>query len=444
MHKEIREAIFEQKRNVYISGVGGTGKSYQMKLIYEYAKEKGIKVELTSTTGVSAFSIGGKTIQKFSGITSTKLDNLIEKSKSSNESENMEKEFNKIVDDAYDKQIKSTKINVINSVKRWTKIEMLMIDEISMIGCNYIDLLNSFARKMRKNNKPFGGIQIVCSGDLLQLPPVNDAKCYESLSWKDCNFININLTKAWRQEDDEWAEMLKRIRKGILTVEDLQAIKSRKIENFKEEEYKNETYIYPKIDQIQKRNKKKLNEIKHYFYIIKSEDECKEKENYNKYSKEIRVQRILKLKIGCRVMLIRNLNVKQGLVNGSQGILKKVEENFLYILFDKDKEKKVITKIKKQDFVYIKEDEQVFKRTQFPIVVAYALSIHKLQGSTLDRVVIDIGEDIFEAGQTYVALSRCKSLQGIYLINFDPLKVKVDKETVEYEDKFMEDVITIK
>lgn len=404
--ENIEQLIFEQKKNVYISGIGGVGKSYTMKYLYKKAVMKGINCVMTSTTGISSHLIDGITIHKWS--------NVIFPSYVTTEKELLDY-ANKCVD----------KIDV----SCWNIIKVLFIDEVSMLGGNYIDLLNIIAKKVRKSKEPFGGIQLVLSGDMLQLPPVNDVMPYESITWKELNLKYVVLTKAKRFNDENYVNLLQRLRLGKINTEDINELNKRNIKNFPNNEYEEETHIFPLKRQVEFHNRNQLNKIKSCSIIIKSEDK------YNKSLKNIKelldntfyAPSLLEIKIGCKVLLTVNLDIENGLVNGSRGTVIKYDNNKITVKFDN-----CIYDIEKYNFKF--EDKNIkIERIQFPLVLAYSLSIHKLQGSTLDKIVIDIGDKVFSDGQSYVALSRCRNIKGLYLINFDYKKIKANKEAIDFE-----------
>jgi len=414
--EEIEQLIFEEKKNVYISGIGGVGKSYTMKSLYKKAINKGINCVMTSTTGISSHLIDGITIHKWSSV--------IFPSYVTTEKELLDY-ANKCI----------SKIDV----SCWNSVKLLFIDEVSMLGGNYIDLLNIIAKKVRKSKEPFGGIQLVLSGDMLQLPPVNDVMPYESITWKELNLKYVVLTKAKRFNDENYVNLLQRLRLGKINNEDINELTKRSIKNFPNNEYEEETHIFPIKRQVEFHNRNQLDKIKSSSIIIKSEDK------YNKSLKNIKelldntfyVPSLLEIKIGCKVLLTVNLDIEKGLVNGSRGTVIKYDNNKITVRFDN-----FIYDIEKYNFKF--EDKNIkIERIKFPLVLAYSLSIHKLQGSTLDKIVIDIGDKVFSDGQSYVALSRCRNIKGLYLINFDYKKIKANKEAIDFETCMLKNALIL-
>lgn len=412
MLEQIEQLIFNDKQNVYISGIGGVGKSYTMDHLYKKAIQKGINCVMTSTTGISAHLINGITIHKWSGVVFPSYVNS-------------EKELMDFASKCVSKVDKTS----------WNTIQLLFIDEVSMLGGNYIDLLNLVSKKVRNNNKPFGGIQLVLSGDMLQLPPVNDIMPYESITWQELNLKYYVLTVPKRFTDESYVRLLQRLRIGKIDVNDINELQKRNIKNFNPSEYEDETYIFPLKKQVEFHNRNKIDKIKTYSIIIKSVDKCNKTVSKDLFENTFNTPELLEIKVGCKVLLTVNLDIENGLVNGSRGTVLKYDDNKITIRFPSG-----IHEIEKYNFKY--EDKFVkMERLQFPVVLAYSLSIHKLQGSTLDKIVIDIGDRVFSDGQSYVALSRCRNINGLYLINFDARKIKANKEAIEFEKQMMKNAI---
>jgi ATP-dependent DNA helicase PIF1 len=528
-NSNIFSTIFNEKSNIFLSGTGGCGKSYTLKAIYETAKEKQIKVEITSTTGISAYQIKGRTVHSWAGFI---FPSYIES----------EEQFNTYINRTCEKIKRSREAK-----KRWMETELLLIDEVSMLGGNYLDILNSVAKYVRKNSLPFGGIQVVLSGDLLQLPPVKDIQVFESLAWEDFDLKYYVLSTPWRFNDTKYIELLKRIRLASHTAKDIKLLESRRITNF-DNDYinnflKDSVYILPKKNDVNKYNKTKLEELKadlvicsatdteekksflheetnkakiikelkaeentlqSQVYSQESTEEIKEskdnscciclndfkkgdsvkylpcfhlfhtdeidswleknnacpicrtpveikatvavektkcfveedKEDNNQFDKLFPVAKYLNLKAGCKVMLLINIDVNLGLINGSVGTVLKVDSQAVKVCFTNG----ITIDIPPHDFEY-EDYNTVLKRRQFPLTLAYAVSIHKSQGSTIERMIVDLGSNIFAEGQAYVALSRCKNLEGLLIKNLDSYKIKSNKQALQFEKSMMKKAV---
>jgi len=434
----IFDLVFNKKNNLYISGIGGVGKSYQLKRIYDEAKNTKLNVFLTSSTGVSSFLIGGTTIHSWAGIT---LPSFIQD----------EEGFKNFIL----KSIKKIKNNS-STLERWLYTDLLLIDEISMLGCNYVDLLNCIGKSIRENNKPFGGIQLILSGDMLQLPPVKDGFVFESLFWEEANLVYISLKKAWRFNDQNFIDLLQRIRLSQHTSSDIKCLQSRLISNFKPSEYEDAVHIFPLKKDVDEYNRNKLEQIKSLTIIIQSKDSCKklnkeesknenEDNNVKDFDSIFTCPKNLHIKINCNVMLLVNLNVEKGLVNGSVGkvVDLKYDSNnkltSIEVYFHSIKESFLI---EKQQFVYQEYGYEI-KRIQFPLILSYAVNTFKIQGSTLEKVVLDLGNNNFAEGQIYVSLSRCRNINGVFIQNLSLNKFRSNLDCLKFEKELNKKAISI-
>ena len=393
-----------QGKNIFITGPAGTGKSEIIKLfynIYKYSK----KIAICSTTGISAILIGGSTLHSYLGIGVGRGS----------------------VHHLYTK-IKKNPFNL----KKWKELEVLIIDEISMLSPELFDKLEEIARKIRKNNKPFGGIQLVLTGDFLQLPCIDSNKfCFESESWKKCISLIINLTKIIRQDDNKFKECLNNIRIGNITENIIDTLKSRI--NFK---LSNKDGIKPTIlmslnRNVDKINKKEIDKLNTDIYEY--DLELTSSHNLPEYIKEKIVnnciaQKTLQICVGAQVMLLCNLDLENKLANGSRGIVIDFIDDLPLVKF-LNGEQRII------DYYSWKIEENNKKTIieQIPLKLAYAISIHKSQGCSLDFVKLDLS-NVFEYGQSYVALSRVKSLEGLSIKNIDFDRIIVNPVAKEFYD----------
>lgn len=433
----LTEAIFENKDNVYISGIAGSGKSYLLKQLYDEAIKRKINSVLTSTTGVSAFNVGGCTIHSWTGII---LPSQIPK--------DIQEFISRIV----------TKIKFKRYLlKKWQNIRTLFIDEVSMLGANYIDVIDNVARRVRGIDSPFGGIQVVASGDFLQLPPVGDFFCFESPCWEELHFKNYVLTKAYRFTEQKWNDILQRARIGKLTSSDISYLK-KCINKINESDIK-PTVIYSLKKDVDDINEVALDDIDEKSYLYEAIDfmgeeiqTTSEKEEFKiirncteEQSKvldsNLNVKRKVVLKKGAQVMLLANLDVAEGLVNGSRGIITKIDDNEITVKF-KGKNHEFEEIIKPYDFK-IEHQEELLVRKIVPLIPAYASTVHKMQGLTIDCGIVNCGDSIFSPGQAYVALSRVRSLEGLYLESLKPEKIYPNKKALKFEEEMKKDAFFI-
>jgi ATP-dependent DNA helicase PIF1 len=433
----LSEAVFENKDNVYISGIAGSGKSYLLKQLYDEAVKRKLNSVLTSTTGVSSFNISGCTIHSFTGII---LPSQMPK--------DIQEFMSRIV----------TKIKFKRYLlKKWQNLKILFIDEVSMLGANYIDVIDNIARRVRGVNSPFGGIQVVSSGDFLQLPPVGDFFCFESPCWSELNFKNYVLTKAYRFTEQKWNDILQRARIGKLTSSDISYL--RKCINKKNNSDIQPTVIYSLKKDVDDINEVALDDIDEKSYIYEALDymgeeiqttseqeefkiirNCTEEQS-KVLDSNLNVKRKVTLKKGAQVMLLANLDVSEGLVNGSRGIITKIDENEVTVKF-KGKNHEFEEIIKAYDFK-IEYQEELLVRKMLPLIPAYASTVHKMQGLTIDCGIVNCGDSIFSPGQAYVALSRVRSLEGLFLESLKPEKIYPNKKALQFEEEMKKDAFFI-
>jgi len=392
---EIIQAIHEG-RNVFVTGQAGTGKSF----ILNRLRSEIPYMVVTASTGAAAVNVGGTTIHSFSGIgIGTKPASVI--------ASNM---WPQKIDEIIGCQI-------------------LAIDEISMLSGKLFNLINKVFKYVRNDDRPFGGVKLVCIGDFLQLPPVSrdtqEKFAFESESWDECGFINIVLEKIYRQNDINILEILGRARFGKMTEHD-----ERILNNPQQDHDEDIIRLFARNKPAQQFNDAKLNQLPGKRYFFKADDYGSPKhiESLNKYSL---CPQHLFLKLEARVMLLINKDVSNGLINGSLGHVVELNNQFVTVQFDNGAEmnfqKEVVCKIEKGE-------QTLAHREQIPLRLAWAISIHKSQGMTLEKVKIDMG-GIFEYGQGYVALSRAKSLTGLYVQNLRYKEVIAHPKAIEFMER---------
>ena len=429
--------------NMFITGPGGTGKSFLIKNIVADAEEKKKIIKVCALTGCAAILLQCKatTLHMFSGIGLASKKNV------------------EIVEELFTKKR--------HKLKNWRGLEILIIDEVSMMSLKILLLLDLIARKFYKKNVPFGGLQVIFTGDFYQLSPVfsnyNEKEkekeegmyCFQHELW-DQLFTKENqivLKTIYRQNDELLLKVLKYVRKGqispstkailqsrIFNDEDLDLIKKEKVltilspikrdvEHINAKEYlkldSSETEITHNlfyVDLSAKNNdcEKEKNGVYMFELLLKSNEHLKRE--YDFLAANIIAEKCLKLKIGTHVMCVVNINVcgELHIANGSQGIIVGFnEDNLPYVKFNNSKEPILI-----DYYIWKSEVHKSIGVSQIPLIYSWAITIHKAQGLTLENAIIDIGSNIFAYGQTYVALSRLKSLEGLYLTSFDYSKIK--------------------
>lgn len=411
-YDKIKEYI-TSGHNIFLTGPGGVGKSYYINKLKEDMKDS---ITITSTTGVSSFNLKAQTIHSFSGIGAFKRGDRLE--------------------DIL-KKLKKTK-RMASTFLKIEQCTLLVIDEISMLGQYFLEMVDALFRKVRHNDQPLGGLQVIFTGDFLQLPPVSDEFCFKSEVWAHLDLKTIYLTKMYRVSDPVYTKMLERIRMGKHNAEDNQILYKRlfayKEYKAKEEKEKDNlttiqpTFLYSKKVNVHEKNMEELEKNPNEMLIFRSFITDKRPDIMINKTEEL-----LYLKIGAQVMLTVNLDCDNGLVNGSRGVI---------TAYDTSQQSLTVTflngsqlSFQRHEFVYEEDGKVLYKMIQFPFILAYALSIHKVQGCTLDYAIVDIGHSVFEASMSYVALSRVRSLEGLFLEAYQPYKIFCDKEALEFYEK---------
>lgn len=412
--------LLRNKQNIFITGGGGVGKSY---LLNQLTQEFDITV--TSTTGIAALNVNGQTIHSWSGIgiLNKPVESVIKNIKQN------KKKLN---------QIQSTKI--------------LAIDEISMLDNYTLEYLDELLREVIGSSKPFGGLPVIFIGDFFQLPPVDLGKmknnriidfCFNSEVWKSLKLNCIYLKKVWRQKDEKLITCLNAIRTGdntctsifetCNTIPDKDSIRlyatNQEVDAYNWQEYKKivkPEYLYESKDYLSCWVKGQKTLLDPFNPNVSNWD----KQLYKSFDQNCKAKRVIGLKLGTRVMLLKNLNVNKGLVNGSCGYIVDLTPHTAVVEFDNG----IKYTIEPQEFELQQNGVTKIQRTQLPLTLAYACSIHKSQGLTFDKVFIDL-KRIFTFGQAYVALSRVKTLNGLFIQNFDPFKIRANPTVIDFYKK---------
>ena len=435
----LRQEI-EAGSNVYLSGVGGCGKTYLLKKLHAYfAKRK--KCVLSSTTGISAYNLGGITIHSWCKIV---IPSVVD---------NVHKWAQQLVQ----KLLRRHRVR-----SSYLTTEVLFVDEVSMLGANYLDVLNYVCQQLRCSTKPFGGLQLVLSGDMMQLPPVRDDFPFESASWSGMGLKYFRLTKAWRFDNQTWVDLLHRARLGQLTQDDRLLLRSR-VKKFRPTDaVVPPVFLSSTNDVVDDINTQRLSEnaaeltevMAHDFLAVKDDDdhilELQPMKVPEDVSKQFMADASVKLKPGAQVMLLANLDVDKGFTNGTRGVVRSVRltPSTPAALIDDD-ECRMPSVTVSVDFETGPLDVQLhqflvdvrdvtYVRLAIPLRLAFATSIHKSQSLTLSSVEVDIGPKVFSEGQSYVALSRCKSLDGLYIRALDFSKIRPHPKALEFEMTFLD------
>lgn len=404
--------------NVFLTGEPGSGKTYTINQFVKYLRERGIDPSITASTGIAATHIGGMTIHSWSGVG---IRNFLSR---------------------YDLDHLATNEYL---VKRLTRAKILIIDEVSMLSPDILSAVDAVCREIRRDTQPFGGLQTILVGDFFQLPPIfkNEISkpqstllktpaarfAYESPVWKKSNFLVCYLTEQHRQEDTEFFSLLSAVRQNDFRAEHLNLINERIV---KEEKVKNKTpKIFSHNVDVDAVNEEMLAKIK-------SEERKFEMHSHgSKFLVEVLKKgclspEILKLKIGAEVMFTKN-DQKSGFVNGTLGVVVGFdEENGLPIVRTRAEREIVV----EAAAWAVEENGRVRAEiTQLPLRLAWAITVHKSQGMSLDEAVIDLS-DAFEYGQGYVALSRLRSFSGLHLLGHCERAFEVHPDVLEKDKEF--------
>ena len=290
-----------------------------------------------------------------------------------------------------------------------------------MMNNDLIELIDNLLKMIKNNDKTFGGIQVILIGDFHQLPPINGNYCFTSDVWENLNLKKIILKELIRQKDDiELQEILEEMRSGKLSDKSFE-----KLNNLKNTVFSGDikpTKLYPmniNVDKINENAFKKL--------LKKNNNIYKTYEAYSKYpDKNIRNYDI-SLTLNSQIMVIRNINVESHLVNGTRGIVIGLNENSVMI---KDINERIHIINYYTDINNMKSSKNNI--SFMPLKLAYAISIHKSQGSSIDCLEIDLGDDIFVSGQAYTALSRGTNLRNIKINNLERNSFFINKKILDF------------
>ncbi|KKF95469.1 DNA repair and recombination protein pif1 mitochondrial [Ceratocystis platani] len=441
---EVLNIVVNRGKSVFFTGPAGTGKSVLMRSIIKDLRKKWArdpeKLAVTASTGLAACNIGGITLHSFAGIGIGK--------------------------DAVDVLTKKVRRNP-KAKNRWIKTKCLVIDEISMVDGDLFDKLDMIARKIRNNAKPWGGIQLVLTGDFFQLPPVPDSQnrmakfSFEAATWATSVQHTIGLTQVFRQRDPEFAGMLNEMRLGRISDQSVQAFKklSRPL---KFNDGLETTDLFATRNEVENANIRRLKELPGAIHKFEAYD-TGDPNFREKLLSNMMCPKILELKVGAQVMLIKNKDDSQlfnGLIGRVVSFKTELEWGYasrmeamapeLYLVSGEKAAKKFaktpegmmdaikypvvefpvaatgntirIHVVPEEWKVELPNGEVQATRSQVPLILAWALSIHKAQGQTLERVSVDLRR-IFEKGQAYVALSRATSQAGLRVLGFEKNKI---------------------
>ena len=369
--------------SILLTGSAGTGKSYTIKYIIEYLNNANKKYAITASTGTAAVIIGGQTLHSFLGL------------------------------GLGTGSVKEILNNILKNKKKYESIlnlDVLIIDEISMIDKELFEKISIILSIIKSNDKFFGNIQLILVGDFCQLAPVKGKYCFLADIWNKMNIKIVLLEKLIRHNEDLlFQQMLKILRKGKCTDNIIKVLNK-----LKDTEFENgiiPTKLYPinvNVDKINNIEIEKLKAEGNISKTYKAVTSCDKEKEGDKFT--------IELTLNAQIIVIRNINVEDSLVNGTRGIIKHLGEDFVIINDVKGNIHKIKYFTDTFNNVISSKSSYII---HMPIRICYALSIHKSQGMTIDALELDLGSNIFTCGQSYTALSRAKKLSSIKIIDID-------------------------
>lgn len=411
--------ILKTGANVFLTGQPGAGKTYTINKYIEHLQKSKVGVAVTASTGIAATHIGGMTIHSWSGIG---IKSSLNK-----------QDLDKIASREY-----------LN--KRINKNSVLIIDEISMLSANTLDMVDAVCREVRQSPEPFGGMQVVLVGDFFQLPPIVKKVelekqigllgekpahfAYESSSWRRLAPVVCYITEQYRQEDADFLDLLLAIRNNSLEDFHYEYLQTRYID--REEMPEDATKLYSHNLNVDRVNESELDKVVGEKKVF----------NMNSTGKKALVANLkkgclspeeLKLKVGSIVMFTKN-NPKLGFANGTMGSVIGFDAFSNYPII-KTKEENTIT-VFPMSWVIADSGKVLAQISQIPLRLAWAITVHKSQGMSLDSAIMDLSR-VFEYGQGYVALSRVRSMEGLHLLGCNNKALQVHPEVLKQDRAFL-------
>jgi hypothetical protein len=401
--------IMKTGRNVFLTGAPGTGKTFVLNQYLTYLKEHGVEAAITAPTGIAASHIGGMTLHSFFGIgikeslTQYDIENLTEKK---------------------------------YLWERIKELKILVIDEVSMLSPGLFESIDSILKTFKFSQEPFGGVQVILVGDFFQLPPISKKNVekrfiFQSEIWKELDLATCYLERSYRHNDEKLLTILNEIRQGNVSEESMQLFRSR----YKKKPHGKDSFtkLYTHNVDVDTINHRELDKISGMAKKFEAHTTGPAKWIEKIFGSSLVVPE-LSLKKGALVFFVKN-NYERGYINGTLGTITEFDTFGVPIVETFDGKE-----IKAQREEWIFEDNDGKPKAsikQVPLRLAWAITIHKSQGMTLDAAEIDLSK-AFEPGQGYVALSRITSLEGLCLVGMNDIALKIDSHVFGSDDVFKE------
>lgn len=402
--------ILKTGRNVFVTGPAGSGKTHLINRYIAYLRQHEIDVGITASTGIAATHMGGVTIHSWAGIgIASHLS-------------------------PYDLLAMLEKGYLY---KRFEKVKVLIIDEVSMLHHFRLDLVNNVLKTMKHSALPFGGIQVILCGDFFQLPPVSRAGepethfVYASDAWKEAGFTICYLSEQFRQEDDVTISILNEIRAGDVSNNTREHLRSR--HNMRSPKFATSTKLFTHNADVDTLNDTELERIEGEEIVTYMMESRGKEAIASALKKSCLAPENLRLKVGARVMCVKN-NFEAGYVNGTLGVVESCDEMEDPVIRTATGKRIVVPRASWK----IEEDGKVKAEIlQYPLRLAWAITVHKSQGMSLDAVEVDLSKS-FEPGMGYVALSRVRTLEGLTILGINENALRVHDEVRELDRTFQQ------
>jgi ATP-dependent exoDNAse (exonuclease V) alpha subunit len=404
--------ILKSGQNVFLTGSAGAGKTYTLNQYIHYLRARKVPVAVTASTGIAATHMNGMTIHTWSGIGI----------KDSLDDDDLTWMFER----------KYLRDNL-------EKAEVLIIDEVSMLHGKQLDMVNQVLKFFKQSNAPFGGLQVIVAGDFFQLPPVSKNKetnrekfCFMSAAWQEAKFNICYLSEQFRQQNNALNTILNEIRVQKVSEQSIQQLQATRSQSLETDITRLFTHNVD-VEQINQRHLAKLERDEKVFMAeVKGNEKLVQTLTAN-----VRAPEKLVLKLGAKVMFVKN-NMENGYINGTLGeVVGFVEEQGQ--LLPKVKLRDGLRLIVAPETWSIENDgaKVLASYTQIPLCLAWAITVHKSQGMTLEAAEMDLSQT-FEKGQGYVALSRLKSLDGLRLLGINDMALQLDALAFKADQRFLE------